>query len=340
MLSPGGMGEGLFPQPVDALAEVNPVQKVSRRSFLERTSTLAAGLWARAGVQGARTSGPNLVFPTSPRERLAVASWPFRAFIESPTNRWARNPKLAGMDLKDFAAMVVQEFNLSNIEPLGQHFRSTEPAYLAEFREAVEKAGSHVVNIPTGVGGSFYDPDKTKRQDVVERAKKWVDVAVAVGSPSLRMNLAAYRHTKPDVDLTSESLKQLADYAADKNVLINLENDDLFSEDAFFIVRVVQKVNHPYLHALPDFCNSMLSGNPEFCYAALKAMFPLAYNIAHMKDSETGDGGKVYTVDVARCFEIARTAGYKGYFSMEWEGQGEPYAGTHRLIEESLKNLA
>jgi sugar phosphate isomerase/epimerase len=320
--------------------ERTQVHKLSRRAFLKRTEAVAAGAWTLGGARGKGASGPNLDFPTNPRERLAVASWPFRAFIESPTNRWARDPKLVGIDLKDFAAMVVKEFNLPNIEPLGQHFRSTEPTYLAEFREAVQKAGSHVVNIPTGVRGSFYDPDKTKRQNAVESAKKWVDVAVAVGSPSLRMNLAAYRHDKPDVDLTSESLKQLADYGGEKNVLINLENDDLFSEDAFFIVSVVKKVNAPYLHALPDFCNSMLSGNPQFNYDALTAMFHHAYNISHMKDSEVGDGGKVYTVDVARCFEIASAAGYKGYFSMEWEGQGEPYAGTHRLIEESLKNLA
>jgi sugar phosphate isomerase/epimerase len=316
------------------------VHKLSRRTFLKRTASLAAGTLALGRARAKQSSWPNLRFPTSARERLAVASWPFRATIESPTNRWARNPKLVGMDLKDFAAMVVKEFNLPNIEPLGQHFRSTEPAYLEEFREAVEKAGSHVVNIPTGVRESFYDPDKTKRQNAVESAKKWVDVAVALGSPSLRMHIEGYRRAKPDVDLTLDCLKQLADYGGEKNVLINLENDDLVSEDAFFLVQVIEKVGHPYLRALPDFCNSMLSGNPQFNYDALSVMFKGAYNIAHMKDSEVGEGGKVYTVDVARCFEIARAAGYQGYFSMEWEGQGEPYAGTHRLIELSLKNLA
>jgi len=316
------------------------VPKLSRRSFLERTASLAAGAVALGRARAEEASGPNLRFPTSASERLAVASWPFRASIESPKNRWARNPKLAGMDLKNFAAMVLKEFNLRNIEPLGEHFRSTEPAYLAEFREAVEKAGSHIVNIPAGVRGSFYDPDKTKRQNAVESAKKWVDVAVAVGSPSLRMHIEGYRHAQPNVDLTADCLKQLAEYGGEKNILINLENDDLVSEDAFFLVRVIVKVGHPYLHALPDFCNSMLSGNPQFNYDALSAMFKGAYNIAHMKDSEVGEGGKVYTVDVARCFDIARAAGYKGYFSMEWEGQGEPHTGTHRLVEESLKNLA
>jgi hypothetical protein len=44
-------------------------------------------------------------------------------------------------------------------------------------------------------------------------------------------------------------------------------------------------------------------------------------------------------VDVAKCFEIAKAKGYRGYFSMEWEGQGEPNGGVQKLIEESLANL-
>lgn len=36
----------------------------------------------------------------------------------------------------------------------------------------------------------------------------------------------------------------------------------------------------------------------------------------------------------------ALAAGYRGYFSMEWEGQGEPFAGTQNLIQQSLECLA
>jgi hypothetical protein len=43
---------------------------------------------------------------------------------------------------------------------------------------------------------------------------------------------------------------------------------------------------------------------------------------------------------VAKCFEIAKASGYRGFFSMEWEGAGEPYAGTQKLIDLSLKYLA
>jgi sugar phosphate isomerase/epimerase len=313
---------------------------ISRRRLLQ-FSAAALAASGSAFVHNAFSAArePNLTFPSEPRERLAVPSWPFRAYIEAPANRWARDPKLPGMDLKDFAAMVVKRFNLRHIEPLGDHFSSTDPSYLREFRANVEKAGAQVVNIAADPRYSFYDSDDAKRQRAVGNGKMWVDIAVAIGSPSVRLHIAGAHNVKPDVDRAADSLKRLAEYGAQKNVLVNLENDDNVTEDPFFIVQVIEKVNHPYLHALPDFCNTMLTHDQEFNNRAMDAMFKHAYNISHMKDSEVGDKGKLYTVDVAKCFEIAKANGYRGYFSMEWEGQGEPNAGIQKLIEESLKNL-
>ena len=314
---------------------------IPRRGFLQSCAgALAAS--AATFIPGAlhASEGPNLSFPGVPRERLTVPSWPFRGHIVAPLNKWARNPKLPGMDLKDFAAMVVNRFNVRNIEPLSEHFSSTESGYLRELRSNVEKAGCRVVNIAADPGHSFYDSVEAQRQKAVDNGKKWIDVAVAIGSPSVRLHIAEARHVKPDVGRAAESLKRLAEYGAQKNVLVNLENDDNVTEDPFFIVQVIDKVNHPYLHALPDFCNSMLTHDQEFNNRAMDAMFKHAYNISHMKDSEVDDKGKLYTVDVSKCFEIARANGYRGYFSMEWEGQGEPMGGVHKLIEESLKNLS
>ncbi len=310
----------------------------SRRGFLDKFSTLAAAVTALGWVQERAASGPELKFPSAPRNRLAVASWPFRAFIDSPSNS-ARDRKHPGMDLKDFAAMVVNRFGVLNVEPLGDHFRSRTPAYTRELRGAVEKAGARVVNIPVSVGASFYDPEPAKRQTAVENGKKWVESALALGSPSIRAHIQGVPNVKPVVDLAAESLGQLADYGAGRNVVVNLENDDLVTEDAFFIVAVIEKVNSPYLCALPDFCNSMLGGNEQFNSDAVSAMFKHAYNIAHVKDSELDDKGRLFTVDIGKIFETAKASGFRGYYSMEWEGQGEPYAGTQKLIAESLKYL-
>ena len=297
---------------------------VTRRTFLASCTALAAASESRAA------HAPDIHFPTAPRDRLAVASYPFRSFMDRPGH--------PGIKLTDFAAMVVEKFNIYNIEPLSSHFPSTDAAYLAEFRRSVKQAHSHIVNIPANVGGSLYDADPTRRDKAIVGGRKWIDVAVAIGSPSVRLHIQGARGTPPDIGRASESLKTLAEYGAAHNVVVNLENDDLVSEDAFFIVKVIEKVASPWLHALPDFGNSMLTGDEDFNYKAMEAMFRHAYNISHVKDSEV-DNGKVFRVSMAKTFGIARAMGYRGYFSMEFEGEGEPYEGTRKLIEESMKDL-
>jgi sugar phosphate isomerase/epimerase len=297
---------------------------ITRRTFITTCAALAAKYPAGAAA------APDIHFPEAPRDRLAVASYPFRNFMDRPGH--------PGLKLTDFAAMVVEKFDIHNIEPLNSHFPSTEPAYLEELRRSVEQAHSHVVNIPTAVGASLYDPDPARRDKAVAGGKKWVDAAVAVQTPSIRAHIQGARGASPDVGRAAESLKQLADYGAAKNIMINLENDDPATEDAFFVVKVIDAVNSPWLRALPDFGNSMLKGDEDFNYKAVEAMFRHAYNIAHVKDSEV-DNGKVFRVSMARTFAIAKAAGYRGYFSMEFEGQGEPYEGTRKLLDESLKDL-
>jgi sugar phosphate isomerase/epimerase len=236
--------------------------------------------------------------------------------------------------------MVVQKFNVKNIEPWSAHFKSTDSAYVADLRAAFEKAGAHVINIPGDIRHSVYDPDTANRSAAVKEGKTWVDVASVLGSPSVRIHIGGVRNAKPDVDRAAESLGQIADYGAQKNVVINLENDDLVSEDAFFVVKVIEKANNPFLHALPDFANSMMSQSAVFNYRAVTAMFKHAYNISHVKEGEDGEGGKFFPVDVEQTFGIAKAAGYRGFFSMEMDRKGDPYEGTQKLIDLSLKYLA
>jgi len=53
-----------------------------------------------------------------------------------------------------------------------------------------------------------------------------------------------------------------------------------------------------------------------------------------------GDHNKLYTVDVGRIFKTAEASGYRGYYSLEWEGREGAYEGTRKLLEETLKHLS
>jgi sugar phosphate isomerase/epimerase len=204
----------------------------------------------------------------------------------------------------------------------------------------LEKAGVKVVNIAVDGPDSIYDTDAATRRKAVAYGKKWVDVAVAIGSPSIRTHIQGSPHSAPDVQRTAQNLREVVDYGAGKNVVINLENDDLVSEDAFFLVKVIEAVDHPYLHALPDFANSMLTGNADFNYRALQAMFQHAYGICHVKDGEDGDDGKYVNIDLKKSFDILKASGYRGYCSMEFDAKGDPYAPTAKLIEQTLQYLS
>jgi sugar phosphate isomerase/epimerase len=303
----------------------------NRRNFLIATALLTP-------MRHMQAAAPNLRFPTTPRERLAVASWSFRDYLDTPENRAKKTPGNL-MDLKQFPAMVADRYKVHNVELLGQHMPSTSPAYVKELRAAVQRAGSHVVDLPAGGGPSLYDPDPKKRALGIEDGNKWIDVAVALDCPSVRLNISGAKGVKPDVALTAEGLGAVAQYGASKNVVVNLENDDPDTEDAFFIVKVIDRANTPWLRALPDFCNSMLKGDPKFNYDAVTAMFKRAYNIAHLKDSEL-DNGKVFRVDLGRTFAIAKASGFQGYYSAEFEGEGDAYDGVAKLIEAGIKYLS
>src|SRR5436305_15143895 len=98
----------------------------SRRHFLKSLPAAAFGAsFVGNGQQSQRE--PDLHFPTKPRDRLAVTSWPFRAYIESPTNH-NRDRSKPGMDLTEFPAVVIAKFGVYNINPLSDHFRSSDSA--------------------------------------------------------------------------------------------------------------------------------------------------------------------------------------------------------------------
>lgn len=315
------------------------MKQSSRREFLQE-GAFAFGLsaWLRTSFASARE--PHLHFPTEPRARLAVTSWPFREFIDSPTNPY-RNRQKPGMDLKEFPGMIAAKFGVHNICPLAAHFSSTDPVYLDSFRKAVQDAGSHLVDLGLG-GGTFWDPDPARRQKSLDNSRHWIDLAVTLGSPSVRQHLSGSHGVKPDIELAAQTLGRLADYGASKNILVNLENDSLENEDPFFIVAVIEKAGNPYLRALPDFGNTLGGGDADYNQRGVAAMLKHAYGVCHVKDQLVTESGKTYQVDLAKMFGLARASGFRGYFVMEWDGRAgdDPYDGTRRLIAETMKLLA
>lgn len=321
----------------------------TRRQFIGQCAVAASGAYLLPQVVpqlagAAEQSAPSVKFPSAPWERVAVAAYSFREYIVGWDGGEGKSPSSVAaaskLDLKDFAAHVAEKFNVHKIEPWSRVFPSTDPKYLEQLRSATEKAGSAVVDIAVDGEYSQYATDPAERDRALALGKQWIDVGAALGSPSIRTHIQAAKDSKPDVARAADILLRTAEYAAKKNVVVHLENDDPVSEDPFFVVQVVEKVNSPWLRALPDFCNTLAAHDEDYAYRGIDAMFAHAYGICHVKDGETNEQGKAVHVDLARTFAILRKHGYKGYCSIEYDLPGDPYKPTAELVEKTIAFLS
>jgi len=300
---------------------------ITRRKFGAGAFLLAAD-----AALGAAKS-PQATFPTDPRARIAVASYPFRASIVAPHNQ-DRDATKTGMDLPGFARFIKSEFHVSGIEPLDSHFPSKERSEVIKLRAAFDAAGVRTVNIPVDEEVELCSDDEAKRAAGNASYRHWVDIAVILGSPSIRIWIPKCADTS-DLPKAVKALQPTIDYAATQNIVVNLENDDPVLSSDTRVLAAIRLANSPYFRALPDFGNALMGGDENFNAQAVKRMFTQAWNIAHVKDAEFIDGRRK-TVSLAELFGIAKAAGYRGYYSMESDSNADPFTDTKHLIEQSL----
>ncbi len=279
---------------------------------------------------------PHATFPVEPRARLAVSTYPFREFIIAPGNH-DYDPKKQGMDLATFARFVRTEFKVKGIEPLDSHFPSTEPSEVRKLRAAFDAAGVYTVNIPVDEKVELCSEDEAKRSMGHARYRAWIDAAVLLGSPSIRVWIPKCSDPS-DLPRAVRALKPTIDYAASRNVVVNLENDNPVTASAARSLAAIKLGDTPYLRALPDFGNGLMAGDERFNAQVVKDMFAQAWNIAHVKDAEIVHGQRK-TASLAELFGIAKASGYRGYFSMESESGLDPIIDTKHLLEQSVALL-
>lgn len=271
-------------------------------------------------------------FPTEPRARIAVATYPFRALINAPGNQ-DRDTSKPGMDLAAFAVFIREQFQVGGIEPLHSHFPSTEPADVRELRAAFDQAGVRTVNIPVDAEVDLCSKDPAAREAAVAAYRRWIDVAVLLSSPSIRISLPHCSAGAP-LGQAVQALEPVVRYAALNDVVIAFENDDPVYNSAARIAAVLAQAHNPSFKALPDFANSLMGGDAGFNARAVRQMFAHAWNIAHVKDAEI-IRNKRETVSLPELFGIAKSSGYRGFYSMESDSGVDPLNDTKHLIEQT-----
>ena len=311
---------------------------MNRRRFLERSAAgaLAAGLGTKLGW--ARPSSGGKSSEAETRKRLGVCSWSHHGFFPKTRPKDFKWPGKM-LDLREYPELIVDRYKVHNFELCNSHFESTEASYIKDLKAAIQKVHGTVVNMPVDYdadwqGKGLCDTDDAQWKREVENRKKWIDIAAELGALAIRPNPGGTVKTT-DLSRAIAAYKALGEYGKSKGVKVLIENHGMVAGKAENIVAIIKGAGPDWVGTLPDFGNF-----PETeRYHGLELMFPYAMTVCHARGIKLDENGDETAFDFKRCLEISKEAGFKGIYSAEFGGPGEPYEGTQKILDELVKYL-
>lgn len=179
----------------------------------------------------------------------------------------------------------------------------------------------------TGVRNNFANPDPVKRAADVKHVKEWIDVAVKLGAPVVRVFAGpipvGYENKWEEIcNYMAASLKECADYGKLKGVLVGVQNHGDFLKTSDETIKLIKKVDSDWLGAIVD-VGYFITPDP---YLEIEKIMPYAVNY-QVKESPFGVLSRVRT-DMPRLLRIISNSGYRGYLPIETLGdkvlKGQP----------------
>lgn len=243
--------------------------------------------------------------------KLAVSSWSLHRPIEQGQLHYDGLPRV-----------VRERFGVRFLELVNVHVPRPDAAHLDRLARALEEAGVGLVNIAVD-WGNIAHPDPRRRRFDLQAIRLWIDAAAYLGCPCVRINSGS----GPDVAVAIDSYRELVAYGRERGVGVLVENHGGFSSDPAQLGRILREVDG--LGTCPDFGNFPDDAARR---TGLAAMAPAA-RVAHVKAYDFAPDGSHPRFDLVECLEILAAAGFRGALSVEFEGSGDPWDGTRRVVE-------
>ena len=199
-------------------------------------------------------------------------------------------------------------------------------ANIAESRKQVAARGLRISCVSSSA--NMHDTDPQKHAEQMADARRFIDLAHALGSPYVRVfgnKIVGPRDQA--LEHIANSLRELGDYAGPRDVTVVIESHGDFT-DSPTLRTILEQANSSHVALLWDAHHTFVSGkeDPAFTVAQLGKYI----RHTHLKDSrkEGDDVHYVLTgrgeVPVRRQIEGLVDHGYRGVYSFEWEKVWHP----------------
>lgn len=308
--------------------------KPNRRHFLKSVAAAAAG----AGLMPAGCSSGQPDKSTAnkrPQNRIGVSTYSF----------WQFNGPKENVPI-GYCIDKAAEMGFDGVELLLMQLESEENSYLQSLKRRAFHAGLDLMGFSTHQG--FVFPDESTRRSEIEKTIGQIELAYKLGIPTMRLNTGRWRTIESfDEFMANKGIEPIPEGYTDDvafqwvidaigemlpvaekcGVVLGLENHWGLGRTAEGVMRIVNAVNSPWLQVTADTGNFL-----ENQYEQLKILAPHAILV---QAKTYFGGGKWYTLDIdyKQVSDIFRNSGYKGYISLEFEGNEDPLTAVPKSLE-------
>ncbi len=280
--------------------------------------------------------------------KTCVSSYSFSAYMN--------NTGATQLDLiKKAKEMGFDAIEFTDLNP---HNGMSELEYAALLKEESEKVGLAIANYT--IGADFLNCENL--DDEIERVKRKVDVAKALGAKGMRHDITggyrderkAYSSFDSVLPILAQSCKKITEYAKPLGIATMVENHGQFAQDSDRVEKLMGAVNDPNFGWLVDIGNFLCADDSPIVAVGKAANYA---KHVHLKDfhiksgSEFNPGNYFFTtrggnylrgailaqgnVACYQCVKIIKNSGYDGYLSIEFEGIEDNISA----LETGLSNL-
>ena len=292
----------------------------NRRGFLA-----TAGLVALAGPTSASGQAPAAT-PPRRRHSIGVSTYSF----------WQFRGERLGMAacLEKAAAM-----GFDGVEILHVQMEDESPTAVNQIKRQAHSLGLALMGFSTHQG--FVYPDRDLRQTNVQKTLYQVELAASLGIPTMRINTGRWGTVKSFDDFMAKkgiespidghteeqafgwaigSIEKLLPRAEACGVVLGLENHWGLGRTADGVLRIVETIKSPWLQMTLDTGNFL-----EDSYDQMEKMAASPVPIALVQAKTYYGGGRWYALDLdyARIAKILDDHHYKGWISLEFEGNDD-----------------
>jgi sugar phosphate isomerase/epimerase len=245
--------------------------------------------------------------------------------------------------------VMASTLGVEGLEMYPSFFTSLDRAYLQDVREALQR---HNLLMPMLCASpDFTQPDPAARRAAVENHKKMIDLVAFFNAPPPRICRVLSGQRRPEIGedngvaMVVECIEELLPYAAERHVILALENhykDNYWTHPEFaqhlcVFRRIVEAIDSPWFGVNYDPSNAILAGeNPlevldavKHCVVSMHAsdrgLLP-GHTLGELHAQEESVGyaailrhGEVGTGlnDYPTIFRVLRSAGFDGWVSIE-----------------------